>query len=226
MSLPFSQRMMLRFRRGWINTMHRDRSVRMQKVFSIMYDQKIWRGGYPETGSGKGSTLASTRSTSEFIERVLAEFPIRSIVDIGCGEMNWQQHLRLESIERYHGVDVVRSVIDGNRARFRADPRFSFSCEDASVYRPTGFDLAIAREVMIHLSFDTTNAILANLADCRFLIATYHPGRENTDIRDGGFYLINLLAPPFSLPEPIVSDVEDGQPGRRIGLWDLTSRGG
>ena len=67
---------------------------------------KGWTGGLPETECGYGSKLKSTEKQREWIPTILEKYNIKSIADIGAGDLNWIKHIDLGDIE-YQAYDLV-----------------------------------------------------------------------------------------------------------------------
>lgn len=64
-----------------------------------------WVGGLPETPCGFGSKLSETKAQSEWLPKIVAKYKIRSIVDIGAGDLNWISKIDLGC--KYTPLDLV-----------------------------------------------------------------------------------------------------------------------
>ena len=84
----------------------------MKTIFEEMYQKKIWGGG-----SGVGSLPEATVRYRAVLQKLLADYHVRSVVDIGCGD--WQTGSRVDwtGIE-YTGIDIVAEVIEADRKRY------------------------------------------------------------------------------------------------------------
>lgn len=51
--------------------------------------QKGWTGGLPETPCGFGSKLRTTKVQRAWIPAIVKQYGIKSIADIGAGDLNW-----------------------------------------------------------------------------------------------------------------------------------------
>ena len=67
---------------------------------------KGWHSGLPETPCGWGSKLANTKMQREWIPQIIEKYGIKSIADIGAGDMNWISRMDLSGIE-YSAYDLV-----------------------------------------------------------------------------------------------------------------------
>ena len=192
-----------------------------QGSFSAIYDQKAWTLGDAQVPlSGNGSSLAATAGLRDQLAGVLAQIGTTRLLDVGCGDFTWMQHVQLPC--DYIGIDIVPSVIENNRLAF-ASPTRSFAVVDFVAEKPPAADTILCREVLFHLCFgDILAGLNSALAmGCKFLLLTSDVGTSfNADIRSGDFRVLNLEKPPFRLPPPMLR-IDDSavQPGRFIGIW-------
>lgn len=165
------------------------------EVFSAIYSRDEWGGG-----SGPGSTLEYTRSYRAFLEQFVVEHDIRSVLDVGCGDWTFSEAINWNGA-RYVGLDVTRSVIERNRARY---PHVTFEHHDGrSLDAFRGFDLLIVKDVLQHWSNASIAAFLQQPALSSFehvlVVNCDDANEQNADIRDGEWRALNLFAPPFCM---------------------------
>ena len=209
-------------------------------VFERIYQTFAWEpsaDGSRETRSGPGSYLARTNASRAFLGDVLARFQIRRMLDAGCGDVNWQIHTPgLEAVE-YVGVDIVPEMIADNARRLSGSGWGNMRFETKDVVHEdlgAGYDLVLCRDTLFHLPLWDAVQALRNMqaTGATYLVSHYDEDLATNwpDISVGGWHMINLLAGPFKLPEPILSVPEAGNEGdttaaahyghsRRIGLW-------
>lgn len=193
------------------------------KVFEEIYDHRKWGDGVNVPLSGPGSSMEYTATLRATLPFLIQKFKIETILDAGCGDMTWMQHVPLPDNVYYHGVDIVESVIEKNKALER--PNFSFSVGDIVEDKMERADLVICRDVLFHLSNKSIGNFLSNFldSDSDYLLTTSHTGiLRNEDIADGGFRYLNLRAPPFHLPARELWSVKDyieGYPVRTLDIW-------
>lgn len=197
----------------------------LKSRFSGIYETGAWQHGDDATpGSGEGSTLAATTKLREALPTLLGELGINTLLDIGCGDFTWMQHVDLN--QNYVGVDVVDSVIEKNRQLFERPGRV-FAVADATVDDLPDADAVMCREVLFHLSFEDINKLLKNLLSKKrsYLIITSDTRTLfNSDIPTGDFRPLNLEARPLKFPPPDrVIDDAAVSPGRIIGVWNTTN---
>jgi SAM-dependent methyltransferase len=180
-------------------------------AFAKIYEQHTWQG---LSLSGPGSDPLRTSEFRSLLTQFLKEHRIQSVVDLGCGD--WSYAYLVDWGEaRYLGIDIVQSVIDKNQNQF-ATPRISFLCMDAIHQDLPYAELLIIKEVLQHLPISDVHTILAKARTFPFAIfvndVSHHIRgtwrqlwrwqsicRTNTDIKAGGYRLLALREPPFSL---------------------------
>jgi hypothetical protein len=196
-----------------------------RQVFEQIYSRGVWlnNDAKRESRSGAGSELGATAELRAGLPLALSGMDARSIVDVGCGDFTWMQHVDLGV--RYIGVDVVQSVVDVNRTLHGSAER-EFRCLDAVAESLPTADVALCREILFHLSFADATKLLGNVktSGAKYLIATTDSATGfNSDIRTGDFRLLNLRKRPFRFPAPVgwIPD-EAVQIGRGMGVWRTT----
>jgi SAM-dependent methyltransferase len=167
-----------------------------------------------ETVNGPGCTVQITSHLREELPTLLAEHNIRSVLDIGCGDWTWMQHVDLSALDSYLGWDVEPTQIEQNQRQFGdVEPFRRFECQNVLTAQVIPkVDLIIARQLLIHFP----NAYIAGILDkfkasgSTYLLASHWPGTENKEYEAEGFsyrgYIertTNFQAAPFNFPEPL-----------------------
>ena len=152
---------------------------------------------------------------------ILRFLGVRSLLDVGCGDFAWMQHVDLDGIA-YTGVDIVGSVIRANRDRY-ANAERTFETLDVVAEDLPKADALLCREVLFHLSFADGRRALENMkrSGAEHLIITSDTGTAfNSDIRTGDFRNINLQKRPYRFPPPRhwLPDAEISRT-RGLGIW-------
>ncbi len=194
-----------------------------KQVFDQIYTQGVWLESADQvTRSGAGSELAATTQVRDFLPALLARIGARSMLDIGCGDFTWMQHVDLGA--DYIGIDVVASVISANEDTFGSMTR-TFYCIDAVDDPLPRADAVLCREVLFHLSFADIERLVGNvrISGARYLIATSDTRTAfNANIRTGDYRMLNLRRRPFRFPRPQVWLPDDSRvSGRGLGVWSL-----
>jgi hypothetical protein len=179
----------------------------LQERFERIYSTNLWSD--PESRSGVGSGLDSTRVLRAELPTALRQLEARVLLDVPCGDFAWMEHVDLSGIE-YVGGDIVPSIVAENR-RLHARASRRFVELDLTRDVLPDADALLCRDCLVHLSYANIRAVLANVArsKIRFVLMTSFPGRhDNYDVADGDWRPLDFQAPPFSFPEPRLTIVE------------------
>jgi hypothetical protein len=175
------------------------------QAFDAIFHERTW-GGCSEDFSGTGASLEQTRVVREELPKLCAEFEVRTLLDVPCGDFYWMKHTDLNGIS-YIGADIVRAIVDRNSRKF-GDPRSGRQflklnlCEDPL----PEVDLIFSRDCLVHLSFSDISKTLRNIyrSSASYLLTTTFTERdENTDIPTGEWRTLNLSLAPFCFPPPL-----------------------
>lgn len=123
--------------------------------------KKGWTGGLPETPCGYGSTLAATKLQRKWISGLIKKYEIRSIADIGAGDLNWIKEMRFPDDVKYKAYDLV--------PRLPEIRKFNII---KSV--PVKADMLMCLWVLNHLPYNDVKKALANLKESgsKYLLMT------------------------------------------------------
>lgn len=66
-----------------------------------------WIGGLPETQCGHGSKIQETKKQREWIPKIIEQYGIKTISDIGAGDLNWIKKIKFNSYIDYKAYDLV-----------------------------------------------------------------------------------------------------------------------
>lgn len=178
-----------------------------KEVMEQIYEKNLWGGNQSDFYSGEGSHVPEI--VNPYIEAVTSfltsfENPL-TVCDLGCGDFNVGKEL-VKYTEKYIAVDIVQSLIDHNKEKFK-DDKLEFHCLDIATDDLPAGDCALVRQVLQHLSNAEVQSILSKLRDFKYVIVTEHlPEGDftaNKEIISGqGTRLkkqsgINITASPF-----------------------------
>jgi 2-polyprenyl-3-methyl-5-hydroxy-6-metoxy-1,4-benzoquinol methylase len=180
-----------------------------EDIFNKIYKDNVWNAtnkddvGEEISLSGPGSSIKAATHDMQIISNVIEKYSIKSVLDIGCGDVKWMSKLlEMHPSVKYHGVDVSSYIIEKNRKKY---PTYKFTLMDASteVELPKA-ELCITREVLQHLSLDSVKIIIDNIkkSDCKYFMSTNYETKKNINIMAGQTNYQNLMISPFNLPEP------------------------
>lgn len=134
----------------------------------VIYDRKKfvkgWVGGLPETPCGCGSRVDQTETQRRWIPEIVSKYAIKSIGDIGAGDLNWIRSMRLPYDVTYAAFDLVPRRPEVAQLDIVRDV-------------PKRFDLLMCLWVLNHLPFCACQAAIANLraSGSRYLLMTDRP---------------------------------------------------
>eukprot|EP00746_Dinoflagellata_sp_MGD_P017209 gnl/MRDRNA2_/MRDRNA2_139355_c0_seq1.p1 gnl/MRDRNA2_/MRDRNA2_139355_c0~~gnl/MRDRNA2_/MRDRNA2_139355_c0_seq1.p1 ORF type:complete len:833 (-),score=142.94 gnl/MRDRNA2_/MRDRNA2_139355_c0_seq1:27-2525(-) len=173
-----------------------------------------YMGGYSTTSGAKSDPWhPMARIAISALEKVVARHDdIRSIMDLGCGEMTYMRYfLEAHPYLQYIGVELMPYPLAVNYRKF---PRLQFVQSDLSndegiEVLPEGIDLVFAKDLFQHMILpDLIKALKRILAlRPRFLLTHIHTDADNTGweravdraVRTTKY---DFSKPPFSLPYP------------------------
>lgn len=133
-----------------------DMEENMEKHFTSIYNPKpinsytyLSTGG--ETVCGRGSMRKNNVHFLDYLQSIVNDFNVKTIVDVGCGDLNYiSPFLRKNPQIDYTGIDISKPLIERNKQMF---PDFNFEHHNICESFPTqNFDLCIIKEVFIHIS--------------------------------------------------------------------------
>ncbi len=107
-------------------------------------------GGYGGQGSGTGSLLEHNHELIKIFDDFILKNNIQSLLDLGCGAMQWVPFTKTYKSLDYTGVDGASNIIESNIEKFSSPTKkficcdlFKFKCEDE-------FDLIFCKDVFQH----------------------------------------------------------------------------
>jgi hypothetical protein len=189
-------------------------------AFTTIYRENRWQSD--ESVSGTGSTERATRMLQTALPALLKKNYASTFLDAPCGDFNWMARLDLRGID-YIGGDIVPDLIDDLNKKFGRTDR-TFEILDIVDDPLPAADIWLCRHVLFHLSQADIFKVLENFArsEIRYILIDNVDFITNgTDIRSGGFRLVNLRSAPFNLPKPIdrLPNSNPPDPPDYLNLW-------
>ncbi|MDX6382825.1 MAG: hypothetical protein QOK48_398 [Blastocatellia bacterium] len=179
-----------------------EKPLTIESTFRRIYHGQEWGNG--ESVSGPGSTVMRTAAFAPELVNLLTEIESNSLLDAGCGDLNWMKELDLGPMS-FIGVDVVPELISRNQQLYRTDSRDFLKLDMTRDHLPK-VDVILCRDSLVHLSYKDILAALENFkrSGSTYLIATtFTRWPANLDIKTGEWRALNLELPPFSFPKPL-----------------------
>jgi hypothetical protein len=199
----------------------------VEEVFSEIHNANHWSNA--DSSSGNGSELSQTERLREMLPQLLRQLKVETLLDAPCGDFNWMRHVALP-VRRYTGGDIVRAVVERNRAEY-GRPGVEFVHLNILEDDLPAADLLLCRDVLVHFSFEDVFRALHNFArsPIQYLLTTTFPEwPDNKDIATGDWRPLNLESAPFHFPKPdyVLNEgcTEAGGkfPDKSLALWHLT----
>lgn len=197
----------------------------LQERFALLHRLGVYH--HAESLSGAASTLDETSRFRAVLPDWIAAHSVATLLDIPCGDFHWMR--RVQFAGHYTGVDIVPEIVQENR-RVHGSDRREFLLLDATRDPLPKVDLIVCRDLFVHLGNRDVLAALRNMvaSGSRLLVTNHFRDRlDNPEIESGDFRAINLCRPPFHLPEPESSVLEESDLAdglfrdRCMALWRL-----
>lgn len=180
-----------------------------KEVMEQIYEMNLW-GDSSENKFYSGDGSHNEEIVIPYLEVVadfLSSFPDPLVIcDLGCGDFNVGKQL-IKFSKKYIAIDIVESLINYNKERFR-DDRLEFHCLDVAKENLPKGDCVILRQVLQHLSNAEIQGVLGRLSSYKHVILTEHlplgvfiPNRDiisGQGIRIKKHSGVDMLSPPFN----------------------------
>jgi hypothetical protein len=197
-------------------------------IFGRIYRENAW--GDDESVSGPGSRRDRAAAFVGDLVAALRQLEVRTLLDAACGDFNWAAPVA-DAVDHYIGADVVAELAAANQAR-HASPRRTFVQLDLTRDALPAADAVLCRDCLVHFSLADVWIALEHIRDsgAGYLIATTFDDRTyNDDARTGAWRTLNMQAPPFAFPPPLLSIDERCMNGngryrdKRLAVWAVAS---
>lgn len=168
----------------------------MENIFTNIYETNEW-GSNNSTNysgsSGYGSSVEYNTKYIELLKKIIKEYNITSIVDLGCGDFRIGKSLYDDVNIKYIGYDTYKKVIDYNITQHER-PKYTFIHLDfyMNKERIIDGDMCILKDVIQHWSNDAIYSFLDYLTQSKkfkyiLLVNCCNQKQEQADCKDGGF---------------------------------------
>ena len=130
-----------------------------------------WTGGYPETVSGGGSTMANTVGIRSVLPDVITRYNIKTLFDAPTGDRNWIKTIDFEVLGcDYSGGEYVQEIVDD----INMESVIQF---DVRTDTPPDVDMWLCRDLLFHFSDQDVETTMENMVDnssIKYLLVTSH----------------------------------------------------
>lgn len=184
--------------------------------------RQAWARG--ELFSGDHATPGATSALVRSMRAFIRDREIRSIVDIGTGDMDWWVHVLGDTPEgaiTFRSFDICPNVVRHNRDAFLEREDWTFEMADARFHDFPAADLTVCRRTLNYLWSADAAAARENICRHARLVAISHDPELRSNRPDGmrrayaddapratAYTRMNLRRPPF-MPMPVVATIPD-----------------
>ena len=158
----------------------------LESYMTHIYRRGLWgHNAQGEGNSGLSSTYKNAKPYIDFLQEFLEKYQIQSVVDAGCGDWEFSQHIDWSGID-YTGIDIVKFVIEKNITKFaRENIRFIHG-NFAEADLPAA-DLLICKDVFQIIDFQIAQQLIAQMHKYKYCLFVNNPA------------FVRMLEPPFNL---------------------------
>tara|TARA_B110000971_G_scaffold47367_1_gene47407 strand:- start:833 stop:1522 length:690 start_codon:yes stop_codon:yes gene_type:complete len=148
-----------------------------ESFFENVYTSNFWSGD--SSRSGKGSEGNFAHEKVKLIQGIIDKLDIKSVLDIGCGDLYWMKDVLNTRSINYTGVDVVQKLLDKNK---KDHPQYNF--EKLDLNKKYRVDLVIVFDVFGHqLHHEVIELInYLNKLDSKYVIVTNRINKHTKEI--------------------------------------------
>jgi predicted O-methyltransferase YrrM/SAM-dependent methyltransferase len=207
-------------RRAWAIVRH-NYYTDAEEAFTKIYQSGLWgKDAYGQGTSGPGSTVDAAWPYIALVQNFLKQATdVRSIVDIGCGDFVVGGAIQWGD-SKYTGIDCCKFLIQNNQRQFGSD-RIQFMQLDAVEEDLPDGDLALCKDMLMHLPNASIETILTKLSKFKYVIlvndvTSIQCNTPNQDIQVGGFRTLDLTCAPFFLTNGILWYYTANYPGGSV----------
>ena len=198
------------------------RKMRFEKIYSTHFwnFHNLDQGTTQLPASGGGSTPVNAKWMGKLLNAIAAKWNLRSLLDVGCGDLTWLKLVRFKKAMMYVGVDLVGALVEKNRGiQLRSDTNLTatFIELDISLTVPPTSDLVLLKDILEHLRLEDIHAAFQHLREScsqyvllRGRCNASALGHRNSNQASGlyllpgaGYRSLDFCKAPFWFPRPI-----------------------
>ena len=126
----------------------------MEDIFTNIYESRIWgnnKNNNYSGSSGTGSSVEYNKNYIEIVKKIIKDYEINNIVDLGCGDFRIGRLLYDDINVLYTGYDVYKKIIDYHKTQY-SDLKYTFKHLDFYKYKEQIIegDMCILKDVIQH----------------------------------------------------------------------------
>tara|TARA_Y100000992_G_scaffold190804_1_gene129409 strand:+ start:1661 stop:2263 length:603 start_codon:yes stop_codon:yes gene_type:complete len=185
----------------------------MEKIFTDIYKEKKWENNKDKniigTGSGPGSTVEYNEKYIKILKKIINDYNINNIVDLGCGDFRIGKLLYDDINVTYTGYDTYKDIINYHKSQ-HSEPKYNFKHLDFFTYKESIIegDICILKDVLQHWSLDEVYLFLDYLTESKkfkyiLIINCSYQKEDNKKSSTGGFMPLSCNFFPLKKYNPI-----------------------
>ena len=115
------------------------------EIFTKIYSADMWHGG-----SGDGSKPENAIAYILMLRGIFSSDSIKTIADLGCGDWQLMEKIKVPNDKIYQGFDLVESVIEENKAKHAAANVHFVKIDNLDDFINVKADLLVVKDVIQH----------------------------------------------------------------------------
>jgi hypothetical protein len=190
-------------------------SLKRKIKFETIYKNNVWTCN--GVRSGHGSELNQTINIRNFLDKFIPDNSIKSVVDLGCGDLNWIKHTQAFSID-YTGIDIAGPLIEEHKSNY-TDKKFYN--KDIIKDEIPECDLIIIHDVIFHIKIRDILFLFENIKHkFKYLLITSCNNIINEDNHENIYHFskVNLEITPFNKIKGVMA-ADESHSNRKVLLF-------
>ena len=176
----------------------------MEDIFTNIYESSTWGNNKDKNYSGSsgwGSSVEYNKKYIEIVKKVINDYNINNIVDLGCGDFIIGRLLYDDINVLYTGYDAYKKIIDSHITQY-PEPKYTFKHLDFYTNKESIIegDMCILKDVIQHWTTEEIYVFLDYLIESKkfkyiLLVNCCNQQFHNQSCRTGGWRQLtcNLL---------------------------------
>ena len=173
----------------------------MENIFTNIYNTKRWGNNKSkdyEGSSGQGSSVKYNEKYIEIVKKVISDYKINNIVDLGCGDFRIGRLIYDDINVLYTGYDTYKKIIDFNTAQ-HPESKYTFKHLDFYTNKENIIegDMCILKDVLQHWSLHEIYSFLDYLVASKkfkyiLLVNCCNQKEDDTNCVTGDFRSLSI----------------------------------
>lgn len=187
----------------------------MESIFTNIYETSFWGDNKDNNysgSSGSGSGVEYNKEYIEIVKKVIEDYNINNIVDLGCGDFRIGRLLYDDINVLYTGYDVYKKVIDYHKTQY-TEPKYTFKHLDFYTNKESIIegDMCILKDVIQHWTIEEIYVFLDYLIESKkfkyILLVNCCNQKDNDEYCEtGGFRSLSCSLLPLKKYNPVKID--------------------